>query len=328
MVRNPYWVRIRAAAKHAAAARAKKAAALMGICYSRRLPRDEDKMDTLTYWNGTWHEGNPAILGPRDHAFWLGSMVFDGGRAFEGCGPDLDLHAERVTRSARALGLKPTKTPEEILKLMHESIRRFGPKADLYVRPMFWATKGGAGPISVDPESTQFLLCTYVSPMRAGTPLTLGLCRSIRRPTPESAPTDAKASCLYPNSSRGVAEMLERGFNNGVVLDAVGNVAETCSSNIFLAKNGKVATPVPNGTFLAGITRNRTVTLLRNAGVTVEERTVRPAELDEADEIFTTGNAGKVQPVNKYESRDLQPGPLARQAHELYIAFAQTQRVI
>ena len=55
-------------------------------------------MDTLTYWNGTWHEGNPAILGPRDHAFWLGSMVFDGGRAFEGCGPDLDLHAERVVR--------------------------------------------------------------------------------------------------------------------------------------------------------------------------------------------------------------------------------------
>ena len=75
-------------------------------------------MDTLTYWNGTWHEGNPAILGPRDHAFWLGSMVFDGGRAFEGCGPDLDLHAERVCRSASALGMKPTKTPDEILNLI------------------------------------------------------------------------------------------------------------------------------------------------------------------------------------------------------------------
>src|SRR5437588_741464 len=112
-------------------------------------------MDTLTDWNGTWHEGNPAILGPRDHAFWLGSMVFDGARAFEGCGPDLDLHAERVVRSACALGLKPTKTVEEILKLMHEGVRRFGPKAELYVRPMFWATKGGQGPIPVDPESAQ-----------------------------------------------------------------------------------------------------------------------------------------------------------------------------
>ena len=188
--------------------------------------------------------------------------------------------------------------------------------------------KGGAGPISVDPDSAQFLLCTYISPMRAGTPLTLGLCRSIRRPAPETAPTDAKASCLYPNSSRGVAEMLKRGFNNGVVLDPLGNVAETCSSNLFIARNGVVATPVPNGSFLAGITRLRTVKLLRSAGITVEERTITPAELDDADEMFTTGNAGKVQPVSRYESRDMQPGPIAARAHDLYMAFARTQRVI
>src|SRR6201988_3088448 len=285
-------------------------------------------MDTLTYWNDTWHEGNPAILGPRDHAFWLSSIVFDGGRAFEGCGPDLDLHAARVVRAPRALGLKATKTAKEILDLMHEAVRRFGPKAELYVRPMFWATKGGQGPISVPGDSTQFLLCVYHAPMRAGTPLTLGLCRSIRRPTPESAPTDAKASCLYPNSSRSVAEMLARGFQNGVVLDALGNVAETCSSNIFLAKSGVVSTPVPNGSFLAGITRNRVVKLLRNAGVTVKECTVTTADLDDADELFTTGNAGKVQPVSRYESRDLQPGPIARQAHELYMTWSGTQRVI
>jgi branched-chain amino acid aminotransferase len=122
--------------------------------------------------------------------------------------------------------------------------------------------------------------------------------------------------------------MSQRGFQNGVVLDAVGNVAETCSSNIFLAKDSVVATPIPNGTFLAGITRNRTVKLLRNAGLRVDERTITTAELDDADEIFTTGNAGKVQPVSRYESRDLQPGPIARQAHELYMTFARTQRVI
>ena len=122
--------------------------------------------------------------------------------------------------------------------------------------------------------------------------------------------------------------MQQRGFQNGIVLDALGNVAETCSSNIFLAKNGTVSTPVPNGTFLAGITRNRTVKLLRNAGITVEERTVTTADLDDADELFTTGNAGKVQPVSRYESRDLQPGPIARQAHDLYMAYARTQRVI
>jgi branched-chain amino acid aminotransferase len=122
--------------------------------------------------------------------------------------------------------------------------------------------------------------------------------------------------------------MLKRGFNNGVVLDPLGNVAETCSSNLFIARDGVVATPVPNGSFLAGITRFRTIKLLRSAGITVEERTIRPAELEEADEIFTTGNAGKVQPVSRYEDRDLQPGPIAARAHDFYMAFARTQRVI
>lgn len=284
-------------------------------------------MDTLTYWNGAWQEGNPAVLGPRDHAFWLGSIIFDGGRSFGRCAPDLDQHAARAVRSARALGLAPTQTPEQILGLMRDGILRFPADAELYVRPMFWATKGGAGPISVDAESCQFLLCIYVAPMPKGPGLKLGLCHSIRRPTPESAPTDAKASCLYPNSARGVAEMLERGFQNGIVLDALGNVAETCSSNVFLGIGGRVVTPVPNGTFLAGITRNRTIALLRGAGVAVEERTVRPAELASADEIFTTGNAGKVQPVIHYDGHDLQPGPLGRRAAELYMAYAQSQRI-
>ena len=285
-------------------------------------------MDTITYWQGAWQDGSPNVLGPRDHAFWLGSIIFDGGRAFGGCGPDLDLHAARAIRSARALGLNPTMTAEEIYALMIEGIRKFPADAELYVRPMFWATKGGKGPISMDADSVAFLLCIYLSPMPKGGGLSLGLCRSIRRPTPESAPTDAKASCLYPNSARGVAEMLARGFTNGVVLDALGNVAETCSSNIFLGIGGKVVTPIPNGTFLAGITRNRTIQLLRDAGVVVEERTVRPEELDSADEIFTTGNAGKVQPVIRYENRDLQPGPLTRTANILYMDYAAKSRVI
>ena len=285
-------------------------------------------MDTITYWQGAWHDGSPNVMGPRDHAFWLGSIIFDGGRAFGGLGPDLDLHAARAVRSAHALGLKPSMTAEQIHTLMLEGIRKFPADAELYVRPMFWATKGGKGPISIDGDSVAFLLCIYVSPMPKGGGLTLGLCRSIRRPTPVSAPTDAKASCLYPNSARGVAEMLERGFTNGVVLDALGNVSETCSSNIFLGIGGKVVTPVPNGTFLAGITRYRTIQLLREAGVTVEERTVKPHELDTADELFTTGNAGKVQPVTRYESRDLQPGPFSRLANDLYMQYAANCRVI
>ena len=86
----------------------------------------ENAGNAWTWYRGQWHAGNPMLMGPMTHAPWLGSCVFDGGRAFEGCGPDLDLHAERVVRSARALGLGPTKTAEEILALMHEGVRRFG----------------------------------------------------------------------------------------------------------------------------------------------------------------------------------------------------------
>ncbi len=285
-------------------------------------------MDTLTFWEGKWHEGNHPVMGPRDHGLWLASVVFDGGRAIQGCGPDLDQHSARVIRSARTIGLEPKLTAEEIHELSREAVRRFGPKVDLYVRPMFWATASATGgPIRPDPETTKFCLCVYVAPLPNGGGLTLGLCRTVRRPMPDMAPTDAKAACLYPNSWRGVAEVQARGFQNGIVLDANGNVAETCSSNIFLVKDGVVSTPVANGTFLAGITRNRTMTLLRAAGIRVDECTVRPEDLDTADEIFSTGNAGKVQPVIRYESRDLQPGPVVRKARELYTEYTHGHRI-
>src|SRR5262245_15492434 len=137
-------------------------------------------MDTLTFWEGKWHEGNPALMGPRDHGFWLGSIVFDGGRAYEGCGPDLDQHSARAVRSARALGLNPTKTADEILELSHEAVRRFGNKAELYVRPMFWATESATGgPIHPEPSTTKFCLCVYVAPLAGRGGIGLGLCRTI-----------------------------------------------------------------------------------------------------------------------------------------------------
>ena len=137
------------------------------------------------------------------------------------------------------------------------------------------------------------------------------------------APTDAKASCLYPNSTRALREAKERGFDNAVVCDSRGGVAEFATANIFLVtQEGRVVTPVPNGTFLSGITRARVIGLLATEGVPVEERTVQPAELDVAAEIFNTGNFGKVTPCIRYESRSLQVGPIATLARERYMAFS------
>jgi len=275
-------------------------------------------MDAITYVDGKWLEGNPPLLGARTHATWLSSIVFDGARAFEGVAPDLDRHCARVGRSALAMGLRPTLTAEEIFDLAWEGIRKFPADSELYIRPMFWAEDGWVDP---DPDSTRFAMTIYLSPLPPDTGFSICL-STRRRPAPDMAPTDAKASCLYPNASRALREAAQRGFDNAVVCDPIGNIAELATANLFMAQDGVVHTPVPNGTFLNGVTRQRVIALLRERQVDVRERTVTVAELAAADEIFSTGNHGKVQPIFRYEDRDLQPGPMYKLARELYWAFA------
>jgi branched-chain amino acid aminotransferase len=275
------------------------------------------------YWHdGTWYTEEPKITGPMDHAFWLGSVIFDGGRAFGGVAPDLDRHAARCVASARAMLMQPRLTAEEIEALCREAIRRMGPKAELYVRPMFFVRKG-LGAARPDPTSTDFVLAVYDSPLPSFDTGFSAILAPFRRPAPDMAPTDAKASCLYPNGARATAWAVERGYDMAVMCDALGNVAEFAAANLMFAKDGVVVTPAANGTFLNGITRQRIIGLLRANGVEVQERRVTPDELDTADEVFSTGNYAKVQPCTNYAGRPLQPGPMARKARELYFAWAE-----
>ncbi len=279
-------------------------------------------MASVFYYNGVWSTEEPKLLGPMDNAFWQGSMIFDGARAINGWAPDLDLHCARAVRSATVMGMKASKTAEEIEALAREGIRRLGPDAVAYVRPMFFVRRS-IGSSQPDPDSTEFLLAVYDAPLPEQ-PISAVLA-PFRRPAPDMAPTDAKASCLYPNSQRAHAWARAQGADAAGVCDIAGNIADFATSNIGFAKDGVVVTPAPNHTFLAGITRRRVMALLREAGVTVEERSVRPEELETADEIFSTGNYAKVQPVSRYNGRDLQPGPFAKQARELYFAWMQSQ---
>jgi len=278
---------------------------------------------TWTYVDGDWHEGNVALIGPRSHAMWLGSSVFDGGRWFENVAPDLDKHCERVNRSAEALGLKATMAAEDIMGLALDGLKKFDGNTAVYVRPMYWAEHGGYMGVPSDPESTRFCLCLYESPMivPSGFSVTVS---PFRRPTIETMPTNAKAGCLYPNNGRAILEAKARGFDNALVMDMLGNVAETGSSNIFMVKDGQVFTPAANGTFLSGITRARTIGLLADYGFRTLEKALTVRDFMEADEIFSTGNHSKVVPVTRIEGRDLQPGPIAKKARELYWDFAHS----
>ena len=278
---------------------------------------------TWTYFEDSWHEGNVPIMGPRTHAAWLCSVVFDGGRAFEGVTPDLELHCARVNDSAKKLFLNPTVSTETWVRLAHEGLARFDKDAALYIRPMYWAEKEGPWVQAHDPASTRWCLCIYEAPMRPpkGFSITLS---PYRRPTLDTMPVDAKAGCLYPNNSRALFQAQARGFDNAVVCDVLGNVAELATSNVFMAKGGVVYTPIPNGTFLAGITRQRVIGLLRDAGVSVVEKVMTYQEFEAADEVFATGNYSKVVPVTRIEGRTLPFGPIYTKARELYWEFAHS----
>jgi len=274
-----------------------------------------------TFFDGSWHEGNAPILGARSHGAWLGSVVFDGARVFEGVAPDLDLHLERVNRSAHNMMLDPLVSLAQWRGLVASGRKRFAPDAALYIRPMYWAEMGFGGGVRFDPASTNWCLAIYEAPMPPprGGAITLS---PFRRPTPEAAPIDAKASCHYANGARALTEAAGRGFDNCLMRDALGNIAEFANSNVFMVKDGVVFTPAANGTFLAGITRARVISLLREAGVELHETALRYEDFLTADEIFSSGNFQKVAPITRIEERELAPGAIYDKARALYWEFA------
>jgi branched-chain amino acid aminotransferase len=278
---------------------------------------------TFTFLDGEWIEGNAPFIGARTHAFWLASSVFDGARAFEGVTPDLDRHCARLNRSARTMALKPVVSEEEMVGLAREGLKKFKSGAELYIRPMYWAERGGAVTVPPDPESTRFCLCIYEAPLPQ--PSGASITRSpYMKPLGVTMPIEAKAGCLYPNNARALIEAQSRGFDNCLICDMLGNVAELATANVFLAKDGVVMTPVANGTFLNGVTRQRVLQLLSADGNDVREATLRFSHFDAADEIFVVGNYGKVTPVRRIDGRDLQPGPFFRRARQLYWEFAHS----
>ena len=276
-----------------------------------------------TYFNGAWHQGDLPVMNAADHGTWLGSLVFDGARAFEGVVPDLEPHLERVNNSARALGLEPTLCVSEMAALTLDGLAKFDTNAPVYIRPMYWSKEGGPGVVVPDPESTVFCLCLEQIPMAAADAAqTLGRTQFIR-PLITMAPVNAKAACLYPNNGRMIRDAQSRGFNNAIVADALGNVAESATANIFMVKDGVVKTPIPNGTFLNGITRQRVIKLLRGADYTVEECTLGFEDFEAADEVFLSGNISKITPISKIENREFAIGPVTKRARELYWQWAK-----
>ncbi|MEM9626843.1 MAG: branched-chain amino acid aminotransferase [Pseudomonadota bacterium] len=278
----------------------------------------------VVWHDGRWYDNEqPKLLGPLDHGMGMGSVVFDGARGFDGLAPDLDLHCARVVDSAKKMLLTPSKTAGEIEVLCREALERLPKEAVTYIRPMFFAMDGFVLPVS---ESTDFTLVVFdlAWPALNG----MRCCfSSYRRPARDMAPTDAKAACGYPNLQRALREANGRGFDNGITMDPSGNVAELCTANLWIAKDGVALTPAANGTFLSGVTRQRVATLLKEDGIKVVETTLTRQDILDADEVFSTGNYGKVIPITAVEEKALATGPICKRARELYFDFAHGQPV-
>lgn len=275
-----------------------------------------------TYFEGTWHEGDVAVMRAADHGSWLGTTVFDGARQFEGVTPDLEAHCARVNRSAEALLITPTVAKDVMVDLVREGLAAYPDGTPVYIRPMYWALEGGDLGILPKEGATGFAICLEEIPIAAPDRATTLTTTRFRRPTMDSAVVNAKAGCLYPNNARMLAEARAKGFGNALVADAMGNVAETASANVFMVKDGEVFTPIPNGTFLAGITRARHIANLRADGVKVHEAVLGFDDFRNADEIFLSGNMSKVTPVSQFDDTHYQIGPVTKRTRELYWDWA------
>lgn len=279
-----------------------------------------------TFFEGKWHEGNIPVMRAADHGAWLGSTVFDGARYFDGMAPDLDLHSARVNRSAEAMLLTPTMAAQEIEGIARDGFKLYDKTAALYVRPMYWGVEDDGYGLGPHADYTGFALCLEEIPMSAHDNTTTLTTTSFRRPVLADNVTNAKAGCLYPNNYRMIAEARRKGFQNALVGDANGNVAESATANVFIVKDGVAFTPIANGTFLAGLTRARHIKNLRADGVEVVEKVITFDEVRAADEVFLTGNFNKVSRVSQFEDVTYKSHAMATRARSIYWDWAMSNR--
>ena len=224
-----------------------------------------------TFFEGSWYSEDKYVMRAADHGSWLGTSVFDGARYVDGVAPDLKAHCDRVNNSAEAMMITPTVSSEKMVEIIMDGINKFKSSQAVYIRPMYWAIEGGDLAIVPKKGLTGFAICLEDIPMADSNLAATLTTTRFRRPVLEDNVVNAKAGCLYPNNARMLAEARDKGFSNALVADIMGNVAETATANIFIVKDGEIFTPIPNGTFLAGITRNRHISNLTAYGYKVHE---------------------------------------------------------
>ena len=281
-------------------------------------PPFEDR-DGVIWLDGQYVPWRQAQLHVLSHGLHYGGGIFEGERVYAGRVFKLAEHTQRLHRSARELGFEIPFSCAQIDAATLGLVERQG-VSNGYVRPVAWR---GSEQMSVAaPAATIHLAIAawewpdIIPADSRENGLRLGTSRW-RRPAPDTAPVQAKAASLYNICTLAHSEAEAAGFDDALLLDYRGYVAEGTGANIFLVFGGELHTPVPD-CFLNGITRQTVIGLAGQLGIPVTERQIRPAELDQAAECFLTGTAYEVQPVRAIDGHQYQVGAITRALVEAY----------
>tara|TARA_E500000331_G_scaffold337254_1_gene365181 strand:+ start:1317 stop:2204 length:888 start_codon:yes stop_codon:yes gene_type:complete len=283
-----------------------------------------DNQDGNIWYNGAlvpWRDSKLHVL---SHGLHYASCVFEGERVYNGVVFKLREHTQRLIDSGKELGFDIPYSREELEQATRDTVASQG-FADAYVRPVAWR---GSEMMGVSAQETKINVAiavwewpSYFSPearMRG-----IRLCTTKwRRPAPETAPVHAKAAGLYMICTLSKHEAEAKGYDDALMLDYRGQIAESTGANIFLIQEGKIHTPTPD-CFLDGITRRTVIGIAKKHGYEVIERAIMPEELADTSEIFVTGTAAEVTPVGEIDDHKFKVGTITRTLLEDYDALVR-----
>lgn len=272
-----------------------------------------DDRDGVIWFDGNlvpWRDANVHVL---THALHYASAVFEGERVYEGEIFKLTEHTERLHGSAKLLGFEIPYSVAAIDQACRDVVKELGFR-DGYLRPIAWR---GSEMMGVSAQQTKIHVAiagwewpSYFNPEQRlkGIRLKTG---PWRRPAPDTAPCKSKAAGLYMICTLSKHEVERQGYDDALMLDWQGNIAESTGANIFLVQNGVLHTPTPRN-FLDGITRQTVIALAKNRGYEVVERVIAPEELGKTSEVFLTGTAAEVTPVGSIDDHRFTVGAITQ----------------
>ncbi len=270
-----------------------------------------DQRDGFIWYNGQFVDWKDAKVHVLNHGLHYASCVFEGERVYNKKIFKNELHSQRLHNSAHSLGFKIPYSVEDLNKFKIETVAKQN-ITDGYMRVFAWR---GSEKMAISAQGNKIhvaIACWPWPPYYSDEARKKGLklkFAKYRRPSPETAPTSAKAAGLYMICTISKHEAENEGYNDALMLDYRGYLAEATGANLFLVmKNGEIHTPIPD-CFLNGITRQTVIELARKKGITVNERHIKPEEFADAKDAFLTGSAAEITRISNIQDQYIYPEP-------------------